>query len=50
MHSLYRIHYAPQFVEDEGNVVFYKNSQGLAKMRAVFSTSDTSALAGDECR
>lgn len=25
-----------QFVEDEGDVVFYKNAYGLAKARAVF--------------
>ncbi|KAJ7261986.1 delta12-fatty acid desaturase [Mycena rebaudengoi] len=48
--EMYRVFRECKFVEDEGNVVFYKNSQGLAKMRAVFSTSDTSALAGDECR
>jgi len=26
-----------QFVEDEGDVVFFKNAQGLAQMRPVFS-------------
>lgn len=26
-----------QFVEDEGDVVFYKNSYGVAQMRPTFS-------------
>lgn len=27
----------PQFVEDEGNIVFYKNAQGLAASRPLLS-------------
>ena len=31
-----------QFVEDEGDVVFFKNAHGLAKMRPVFVDSAVS--------
>lgn len=31
-----------QFVEDEGDVVFYKNARGLAKMRPVFNDAGAS--------
>jgi hypothetical protein len=31
-----------QFVEDEGDVVFYKNAYGLAKMRPAFSDATAS--------
>jgi omega-6 fatty acid desaturase (delta-12 desaturase) len=31
-----------QFVEDEGDVVFYKNARGFAKMRPVFNDATAS--------
>lgn len=31
-----------QFVEDEGDIVFYKNARGLAKMRPVFNDAGAS--------
>jgi len=35
--EMYRVFRECKFVEDEGDVVFYKNAQGLAKMRPVFN-------------
>ncbi|KAF8178399.1 hypothetical protein K438DRAFT_1978021 [Mycena galopus ATCC 62051] len=39
---MYRVFRECKFMEDEGDVVFYKNARGLAKMRPVFN-SDASA-------
>jgi len=39
--EMYRVYKECKFVEDEGDVVFYKNAHGLAKMRPVFN--DTTA-------
>ncbi|KAF7365289.1 Delta12-fatty acid desaturase [Mycena venus] len=38
-HSVYK---ECKFVEDEGDVVFYKNAYGLAKMRPVFNDATAS--------
>jgi len=35
--EMYRVYKECKFVEDEGDVVFYKNAYGLAKMRPVFN-------------
>ncbi|KAJ7044046.1 oleoyl phosphatidylcholine desaturase [Mycena alexandri] len=35
--EMYRVYKECKFVEDEGDVVFYKNAHGLAKMRPVFN-------------
>ncbi|KAJ7133507.1 delta-12 fatty acid desaturase protein [Mycena epipterygia] len=40
--EMYRVFRECKFVEDEGDVVFYKNAYGLAKMRAVFNDADAS--------
>ncbi|KAF9468577.1 fatty acid desaturase-domain-containing protein [Collybia nuda] len=37
--EVYRIYRECKFVEDEGDVIFYKNAYGLAKMRPVFADS-----------
>ena len=34
--------YVPQFIEDEGDVVFYKNARGLAARQAVFANEGLS--------
>ncbi|KAF8895451.1 delta-12 fatty acid desaturase protein [Infundibulicybe gibba] len=41
--ELYRVYKECRFVEDEGDIVFYKNAQGVAKARPVLtdSTSDS---------
>ncbi|KAJ7780570.1 oleoyl phosphatidylcholine desaturase [Mycena maculata] len=39
--EMYRVYKECKFVEDEGDVVFYKNAYGLAQMRPVFN--DTTA-------
>ncbi|KAK7048678.1 oleoyl phosphatidylcholine desaturase [Favolaschia claudopus] len=36
--EMYRVFRECKFVEDEGDVVFYKNARGLAQMRPVFSS------------
>ncbi|KAJ7506754.1 fatty acid desaturase-domain-containing protein [Mycena galericulata] len=41
--EMYRVFRECKFVEDDGDVVFYKNAHGLAKMRPVFSGTDASA-------
>jgi omega-6 fatty acid desaturase / acyl-lipid omega-6 desaturase (Delta-12 desaturase) len=40
--EMYRVYRQCQFVEDEGDIVFYKNAQGLAAARPVFASSDES--------
>jgi len=40
--EMYRVFKACRFVEDEGDVVFYKNSYGVAAARPVFSDSSAS--------
>ncbi|KAJ7490570.1 fatty acid desaturase-domain-containing protein [Mycena latifolia] len=40
--EMYRVFRECKFVEDEGDVVFYKNAHGLAKMRPVFSDNGAS--------
>ncbi|KAJ6622645.1 delta-12 fatty acid desaturase protein [Mycena sp. CBHHK59/15] len=40
--EMYRVYRECKFVEDEGDVVFYKNAYGLAKMRPVFNESGES--------
>ncbi|KAF8215140.1 delta-12 fatty acid desaturase protein [Mycena galopus ATCC 62051] len=40
--EMYRVFRECKFVEDEGDVVFYKNARGLAKMRPVFSYAGAS--------
>ncbi|KAJ6453059.1 delta-12 fatty acid desaturase protein [Mycena sanguinolenta] len=40
--EMYRVFRECKFVEDEGDVVFYKNARGLAKMRPVFNGADAS--------
>ncbi|KAJ6583892.1 hypothetical protein DFH09DRAFT_1433808 [Mycena vulgaris] len=40
--EMYRVFRECKFVEDEGDVVFFKNAQGLAKMRPVFNDSGAS--------
>ncbi|KAJ7738393.1 delta-12 fatty acid desaturase protein [Mycena metata] len=40
--EMYRVFRECKFVEDDGDVVFYKNARGLAKMRPVFNDSGAS--------
>ncbi|KAJ7459788.1 oleoyl phosphatidylcholine desaturase [Mycena latifolia] len=40
--EMYRVYKECKFVEDEGDVVFYKNAYGLAKMRPVFNDNSAS--------
>lgn len=40
--EIYRVYKECKFVEDEGDVVFFKNAHGLAKMRPVFNTDSPS--------
>ncbi|KAJ7250080.1 delta-12 fatty acid desaturase protein [Mycena haematopus] len=40
--EMYRVFRECKFVEDEGDVVFYKNARGLAKMRPAFSDAGAS--------
>ncbi|KAK7048294.1 oleoyl phosphatidylcholine desaturase [Favolaschia claudopus] len=40
--EMYRVYKECKFVEDEGDVVFYKNAYGLAKMRPVFNDATAS--------
>ncbi|KAJ7878816.1 delta-12 fatty acid desaturase protein [Mycena olivaceomarginata] len=40
--EMYRVFRECKFVEDEGDVVFYKNAWGLAKMRPVFNDAGAS--------
>ncbi|KAI5896585.1 uncharacterized protein SCHCODRAFT_02615271 [Schizophyllum commune H4-8] len=40
--EVYRVYKECKFVEDEGDVVFYKNAQGLARCRPVFHDSTVS--------
>lgn len=40
--EMYRVFKECKFVEDEGNIVFYKNSEGLAKTRPVFNDNNVS--------
>ncbi|KAJ7573702.1 delta-12 fatty acid desaturase protein [Mycena floridula] len=40
--EMYRVYRECKFVEDEGNVVFFKNAYGLAQMRPVFNDGATS--------
>jgi len=40
--EMYRVFKECRFVEDEGDIVFYKNAKGLAAARPVFSASDAS--------
>ncbi|TRM61050.1 fatty acid desaturase-domain-containing protein [Schizophyllum amplum] len=40
--EVYRVYKECKFVEDEGDVLFYKNSQGLARCRPVFHDSTVS--------
>ncbi|KAJ7366784.1 oleoyl phosphatidylcholine desaturase [Mycena albidolilacea] len=40
--EMYRVYKECKFVEDEGDVVFYKNAYGLAKMRPAFSDATAS--------
>jgi len=42
--EMYRVFKACRFVEDEGDVVFYKNAQGLAAARPVFPDSNDSGI------
>ncbi|KAJ7601081.1 delta-12 fatty acid desaturase protein [Mycena floridula] len=44
--EMYRVYRECKFVEDEGDVVFFKNAYGLAKMRPVFT--DTTSDSGIE--
>jgi omega-6 fatty acid desaturase (delta-12 desaturase) len=39
---LTRAEHVPQFVEDEGSVVFFKNAYGIAAVRPVFDDSTAS--------
>ncbi|KAJ7643700.1 delta 12-fatty acid desaturase [Roridomyces roridus] len=41
--EMYRVFRECKFVEDDGDVVFYKNAYGLAKMRPVFHGGDANA-------
>lgn len=38
--ELFRVYKECKFVEDEGDVVFYKNAYGLAQMRPVMPESE----------
>ncbi|KIK07960.1 hypothetical protein K443DRAFT_672842 [Laccaria amethystina LaAM-08-1] len=40
--EVYRVYRECKFVEDEGDVVFFKNSEGIAKMRPVLPESSAS--------
>ncbi|KAJ7794169.1 oleoyl phosphatidylcholine desaturase [Mycena olivaceomarginata] len=40
--EMYRVYKECKFVEDEGDVVFYKNAYGLAKMRPAFTDATAS--------
>ncbi|KAF8631815.1 hypothetical protein AX17_005030 [Amanita inopinata Kibby_2008] len=40
--EVYRVYKECKFVEDEGDVVFFKNAYGLAKMRPVFADNSPS--------
>ncbi|KAJ7075794.1 delta-12 fatty acid desaturase protein [Mycena belliarum] len=40
--EMYRVFRLCRFVEDDGDVVFYKNAQGLAQMRPVFADAGAS--------
>jgi omega-6 fatty acid desaturase / acyl-lipid omega-6 desaturase (Delta-12 desaturase) len=40
--EMYRVFRQCKFVEDEGDIVFYKNAQGLAAARPIFATSEAS--------
>jgi omega-6 fatty acid desaturase (delta-12 desaturase) len=40
--EIYRVYKECKFVEDEGDIVFFKNAHGLAKMRPVFADSSVS--------
>ncbi|TFK73560.1 delta-12 fatty acid desaturase protein [Pluteus cervinus] len=40
--EVYRVYKECKFVEDEGNVVFFKNAYGLAQLRPVFSETGAS--------
>lgn len=40
--EMYRVYKECKFVEDEGDVVFYKNARGFAKMRPVFNDATAS--------
>jgi len=42
--EMYRVFKACRFVEDEGDVVFYKNAQGLAAARPIFPDSNDSGI------
>ena len=47
--EMVRVFRACKFVEDEGDVVFYKNAQGLAEAKAVYgeATSDSGVELAD---
>lgn len=40
--EIYRVYKECKFVEDEGDVVFFKNAQGLAQMRPAFNSESPS--------
>ncbi|KAF9267464.1 delta 12-fatty acid desaturase [Marasmius fiardii PR-910] len=40
--EVYRVYKECKFVEDEGDVIFFKNAYGLAQMRPVFNTESPS--------
>jgi omega-6 fatty acid desaturase (delta-12 desaturase) len=44
----YRVYRACKFVEDQGNVLFYKNAYGLATTRGVFPETGTASDSGIE--
>ncbi|KAJ7134546.1 oleoyl phosphatidylcholine desaturase [Mycena epipterygia] len=46
--ELYRVYRECKFVEDEGDVVFYKNAHGLAKMRPGFNDVIDSGIEVDK--
>ena len=42
--EMYRVFRQCKFVEDEGDIVFYKNAQGLAAARPVFADANDSGV------
>ena len=40
--EMYRVFKACKFVEDEGDIVFYKDARGLAQTRPIFNDSTVS--------
>ncbi|KAF8132637.1 hypothetical protein K438DRAFT_1998502 [Mycena galopus ATCC 62051] len=46
--EMYRVFREYKFMEDEGNIVFYKNARGLAKMRPIFNSDASATVSGIE--